>query len=144
MGFKSCLFNQKTSSPFQRPIIPIRAKMGLWFWSARGLIRSFPIRFVFIDFLEFIEVLLQFEKAVPVGIIRGSHHRTLPGPSSLMMPEVVERYLEFIDPGIVLQQVFTFEFVEHCFCGFVIGLIVKPDGLVALLEKVVGVEFHMT
>ena len=44
-----------------------------------------------IDFLEFIEVLLQFEKAVPVGIIRGSHHRTLPGPSSLMMPEVVER-----------------------------------------------------
>ena len=61
-----------------------------------------------------------------------------------MMPEVVERDLEFIDPGIVLQQVFTFEFVEHCFCGFVIGLIVKPDGLVALLEKVVGVEFHMT
>ena len=98
----------------------------------------------FIDFLEFIEVLLQFEKAVPVGIIRGSHHRTLPGPSSLMVPEVVESDLEFIDPGIVLQQVFAFEFVEHRFCEFVIGLIVKPDGLVALLEKVVGVEFHMT
>ena len=98
----------------------------------------------FIDFLEFIEVLLQFEKAVPVGIIRGFHHRTLPGPSSLMMPEVVERDLEFIDSGIVLQQVFTFEFVEHRFCGFVIGLVVKPDGLITLLEKVVGVEFHMT
>ena len=51
-----------------------------------------------IDFLEFIEVLLQFEKAVPVGIIRGSHHRTLPGPTSLMMPEVVESDLEFIEP----------------------------------------------
>ena len=97
-----------------------------------------------IDFLEFIEVLLQFEKAVPVGIIRGSHHRTLSGPLSLMMPELVESLLEFIDPGIVLQQVFTFEFVEHCFCGYVIGLIVKPDDLVTLLEKVVGVEFHMT
>ncbi len=27
---------------------------------------------------------------MPVGIIRDSHHRTLLGPSSLMMPEVVE------------------------------------------------------
>ena len=98
----------------------------------------------FIDFLEFIEVLLQFEKAVPVGIIWGSHHRTLSGPLSLMMPELVESLLEFIDPGIVLQQVFTFKFVEHRFCRFVIGLIVKPDGLITLLEKVVGVEFHMT
>ena len=62
------------------------------------LFDRFRLDSLLIDFLEFIEVLLQFEKAVPVGIIRGSHHRTLPGPSSLMMPEVVERDLEFIDP----------------------------------------------
>ena len=99
----------KLHLPSKDPSSELERKWVFGFGVLEDLFDRSRFASLLIDFLEFIEVLLQFEKAVPVGIIRGSHHRTLSGPSSLMMPEVVESDLEFIDPGIFLQQVFIFK-----------------------------------
>jgi len=92
------------------------------------------------DVLERIQVLLEFKESMPVSIVWPTHHRTLAGSASFMMPQIVVEDLEFIRPGILFQQSCFSQFSAHRFSWFVVGDIVQLYCSVALLEEIIGVQ----
>ena len=92
------------------------------------------------DLLELVQILLQLKETMPVGVVWCAHHGTLARATALVVPEVVVGDLEFIGPGVFSEQPFLLEFVEHGSGRLIIGLIIKLDRLVALLEEAVGVR----
>src|SRR5690554_4968696 len=52
----------------------------------------------FIQRLQLVHILLQFEKAVPVGIVGACHHGAMASATTFMVPEMVEGDLKLIGP----------------------------------------------
>ena len=93
------------------------------------------------ELLQFVNVLLEFEESMPVGIVRPAHERTLSGASALMMPEIVVGLLELIRPGILLEQALLFQVETHLFSRIEEGHVVELNGTeVAAIVKLFGLD----
>ena len=88
--------------------------------------------------LQLVQILLQLEKAVPMRVVRCTHHCALASTTPLMVPQVVVSNLELVRPGIFLEQVFLSQFFEHLRGRLVIGHVIQLHRLVTLGEEAIS------